>query len=153
MGNGSDGIYSDDSQRSGSRRGGRHRQSREGDRYDDDIKHYIVSIYKEFSLMYAMIKEETNKIRDNDEMMFTQSIKKLDGKDVELPKRLDGHDSLKMLKSLCEQSTRVKEKLNKNYRTKFFQLVKRKMDHAKTERYVRSRYDEERRHRDRADRD
>lgn len=104
--------------------------------------------------MYSMIKEETNLIRHTSEMAFAErSHQNLDKNDVKLPESLDDYDSLKMLQSLCYEATRVKEKLNKNYRSKFFAKVKRRMDKSRKDRNIESRYDEDRRYRDRAERD
>jgi len=104
--------------------------------------------------MYSMIKDETEKIRKSSEMAFAErSHKRLDQKDVELPESLDDYDSLKMLQSLCEEAARVKAKLNKSYRSKFFTKVRRHMEKSRKDRTIDSRYDEDRRYMDRADRD
>jgi len=104
--------------------------------------------------MYSMIKDETKKIRITSEMAFAErSHKNLDQKDVVLPESLDDYDSLKMLQSLCNEATRVREKLNKSYRSKFFGKVRRRMDKSRKDRNIESRYDEDRRYRERAERD
>jgi len=102
--------------------------------------------------MYSMIKKETQRIRDSDELMFSRAHRNLDCKDHDLPEELSDSDSLKMLKSLCKEAEKVKEKLNKNYRTKFFHKVKRRMEKSSSHRDIEPRYDEER-YRDRAARD
>jgi len=79
--------------------------------------------------MYHMILGETDRIRENDHMMFAKrSVLKLDRKDVQLPKRLKDDDVLDMLQDLCKEVRNVKEKMNKEYRAKFFTMVKRKLE-------------------------
>jgi len=79
--------------------------------------------------MYHMILEETDRIRENGNMMFaSRSVLNLDRKDVQLPKRLEDDNVLDMLQDLCKEVRNVKEKLNKEYRNKFFNTVKRKLE-------------------------
>jgi len=124
----SDGIYSDDNRGRSSRDARRGR----GGKDEDDLKHYINLIYKEFKAMLNMVNEETEIIKQHPSMTkaprTTRSL--YEGK-IKIPKRPDDSEdstALDMIKELENGIQEAQDKLSKSYRNRFFKLVKSGME-------------------------
>jgi len=135
----SEGIYSDDN------RGRSSRGTRRG-KDEEDLKHYINLIYKEFKAMLIMVNDETEIIKKHPAMTkaprTTRSL--YEGK-MKIPKRLDDSEdatALDMIKELENGIQEAQDKLNKSYRNRFFKQVKSGMERNPNPSYraLRTRY-------------
>jgi len=121
MSHGSDGIHGDDIDR-GSRRD---RDRRGGDRDENDLKDYVVRIYREYKALYDMVKEETDCIRRHPGMRYSsRAVRELDVGDAILRRTLDEGSPLQMLRQFYDNCGQVKDCLNKQFRQQFFRVMR-----------------------------
>jgi len=134
----SEAKYSDDSRRGGTRSGGR----RKGGNDEEELKHYIKLVYKEFKAMLTMVNDETEMIKKHPSMTTApRSIRSLYKGKVKMPKRPDDSrdtSALDMIKELEHGMQEVHDKLNKSYRTRFFKQVQSGMERKPNESSRRS---------------
>lgn len=118
MSHGSDGIHGDDLERGARRRDG---DRRSGDRDEKDLVDYVVRIYREYKMLYDMVKEETDCIRRNPGMRYaSRAVRELDVGDAILRRTLDEGSPLQMLRQFYDNCGQVKDCLNKQFRLNFF---------------------------------
>lgn len=144
----SDGIYGDgDRRRGGGRRG---REDRDGDRrgmnYEDELKYYILRVYKEYSNMYKTIKEESEKIRKHSKMrLANRKLRDKDKKDIRSLRPLkDNDDPIDMLKLFNQEAKNVTKHLNEKFRAHFYQSSGRDFEERSSPRGTRHRGDDRR---------
>lgn len=102
------------------RRGGRRRRGGSRDDDEEDMKTLIVKFFHHYSIIYNMVKGET-------EMMYKQpcmgsrNVKRHYKGNHFLRGKLDDYQTpLELLKTVSKETAKVGDKLNKTYRAKFF---------------------------------
>jgi len=125
---GSDGIYSDHN------RGRSSRDTRRGlgGKDEEDLKHYINLIYKEFKAMLSMVNDETEIIKKHPAMTkaprTTRSLYEGKMKIFKRPDDSEDATALDMIKELENGIQEAQDKLNKSYRNRFFKQVQSGME-------------------------
>jgi len=134
----SEAKYSDDSTRRSTRN-----KRRGGSRRDEeDLKHYIKQVYKEFKAMLTMVSDETEMMKKHPSMTKApRTIRSLYKGKIKMPKRPDDSrdtSALDMIKELEYGMHEVHDKLNKSYRTRFFKQVQSGLERKPNESSRRS---------------
>jgi len=84
-----------------------------------------VRIYREYTALYTMVKEETDCIRRNPGMRYSsRAVRELDVGDAILRRTLDEGTPLQMLRQFYDNCGQVKDCLNKQFRQQFFRVMR-----------------------------